>query len=90
MQSQEFRSVVLKWLKNEPEAVSVTAVESDGTNWAGNTVDGFYGQFSVNIIWRDQRGAETGLRDRYYSAEGEDLKSLWDWVVNNAQFTPDA
>jgi hypothetical protein len=73
--SPAFLALVLPWLQQEgrhPEAVAIVNVYAAGSGWAGSTAHGFH----ADITWRDAAG-----KQRDYSADGEEMGSLWDWVV---------
>ena len=70
---------VLEWVQQrDPDAAEVEKVESFGSDWSGDTEGGFYSTFSVNINYRQTTGDR-----RFLTVEGEDMASLWKWVVNN-------
>jgi hypothetical protein len=74
-----FDARVLEWVKTkQPSARSVEKVDGYGTDWAGSTETGFYDRFSVDIQFADASGASQWLEVR-----GEDMQSLWEWVVQN-------
>lgn len=72
-----FNELVLAWLRQEvPEADAIEYVRGDGTDWEGDTEGGFYSRFSVEVKYRKTDGS-TGYR----TVSGDDMHSLWDWVV---------
>jgi len=79
MMDDGFLSHVLKWVQNNkaPGAVKLDSVSGYGTDWDGDTEGGFYSRFSVDITYRTADDAKHSL-----DVEGEDMGSLWEWVVN--------
>lgn len=79
------RGVVLGWIKHDqdPDAVEVLKVGGYGTDWDGDTEGGFYSSFYASVCWRRGDGTEQ-TRD----FQGEDMASLWDWVIKGER--PDA
>jgi hypothetical protein len=74
-----FKASVLEWVKTKrPSARSIEKVDGNGTDWAGSTESGFYDMFSVDIKFTEDSGASHWLDVR-----GEDMASLWSWVVQN-------
>lgn len=73
-----FNTIVLGWVQatKDPEAVEVVQVGGYGTDWAGSTEGGFFSSFAAEIWWRRADGTEKCL-----DVEGEDMGSMWDWVV---------
>lgn len=73
-----FSEYVLRWLREvqHVSATSVEKVDGRGTDWCGSTEGGFYSQFDVDIRYTDEGGAV-----RTKSVEGEEMASLWSWVV---------
>lgn len=77
---QRFFDLILQWLQeSQGHAVDeVLSAETYGSDWAGDTEGGFYPEFEVHIQYRDPSGSH------WYYVEGEDLKSLWDFVIARA------
>jgi hypothetical protein len=80
-ESPAFAARVLEWLQHldggHPEALAVESVEADGKTWRGTTDAGYDSQFTVSITWRDTGGLKG--QEEY---DGEELASLWRWVVS--------
>lgn len=75
--SPRFYALVLAWLKErDPLAVEVVAVVSDSSDWDGDTEGGFYSTFAVEVRYLDADGRKT-----YVHLQGEEMESLWLWVV---------
>lgn len=75
-----FYECVLAWLRtegDEPTAAYVTAVNTYGTDWAGDTEGGFYSESDVEISYLDTAG-----RSERRTLTGESMESLWRWVVS--------
>lgn len=73
-----FNATVLGWVQAEKdaEAVEVIQVGGYGTDWEGDTEGGFYSSFYASVKWRRADGTE-----RTIDVDGEDMGSMWDWVV---------
>ncbi len=75
-----FNERVLTWLQERggyPEATSIEAVEPYGSDWNGDTENGFYSTFSVSITFtygEDKRG--------HRDVEGLEMQTLWSAVVS--------
>ena len=78
--NETFDAVVLDWLKREMNkpAVLVMQVSGDGTDWDGDTEGGFFSSFGVTVRWQDLNGASHWLE-----VTGDDMQSLWTWVVTS-------
>ena len=78
-----FKRVVLEWLKQrDSSAIEVLAVSSHGTDYAGSTEGGFYSTFEVDLRYRTDDG-----RLIFMDVEGDDMESLWSWVVGHVVVT---
>ena len=73
-----FEQIVLTWLKEKQNlpALAIMQVSGDGTDWDGDTEGGFFSSFGVTIRWQDLNGAS-----RWLEVTGDDMQSLWTWVV---------
>ena len=84
-----FNDRVLGWLRQwrYPGAVSVEKVLPYGTDWAGDTESGFYDEFNVTIEFTEQMTVHVGPEERTefiprtVEVNGENMASLWQWVV---------
>ncbi len=74
----KFLARALEWVQNDrdPRATEVRAVVPYGTDWDGDTECGFYSHFDVEIHY--SRGDEK----KSLGVEGEDMASLWEWMVS--------
>jgi hypothetical protein len=72
---------VLAWLRDHgyPTAVSVDSVQPYGSDWNGDTEQGFYSSFSVHITFT--YGAYEPLTSGWMDVEGAAMQSLWHAVV---------
>lgn len=59
----------------EPTAEVIDA-RSHGTDWAGDSEAGFYERFQVEVTYRTTAG-----QLRHYTVAGEEMQSLWEFVV---------
>jgi len=73
-----FESAVLHWLQanGHPDAQRVSTVEGSGTDWYGDTENGWSARFTVTIKWHDDADAP-----HFDEIEGEEMASLWNAVV---------
>lgn len=73
-----FLARALEWVKKErdPLATEVRALIPYGTDWDGDTEGGFYSSFDIEIHY--------SLSDEKKSlgVNGEDMASLWEWMVS--------
>lgn len=69
----------LAWVKAEedPDAAEVTSLTGRGSDWNGDTEDGFYSTFAVDVHYVKADGRKSVL-----SPEGEQMESLWHAIVS--------
>jgi hypothetical protein len=68
---------VTPWLREKlPASAEFIGIDEYGTDWAGDTYGGFYPEFELTIRYRNSEGAI-----KTWDVKGEDLASLWQWVV---------
>lgn len=78
MSDNGFNERVLAWLRTRDgyqSADSIVAVEPQGSDWNGDTEQGFYSSFSVDITFM------MGGHQFYSNVEGKDMENLWKAVV---------
>ena len=73
----EFLKAVSEWAtRYYRRQLTVTQVGSHGSEWAGDSENGFYSSFEVSLYGTDDTGA--GF---FEDVEGEAMESLWKFVV---------
>lgn len=73
-----FAERVTAWVRERrPDFAKLISVASKGSDWGGDTEGGFYPTFRVEIVYESQRG-----RTKHFDVEGEEMASLWQWVVD--------
>jgi hypothetical protein len=79
-----FNAVVLEWLQQqESDAASIEALETDGSDWNGDTLSGFYSEFRFTIRYVTSSGRKDSL-----AVEGEQMADLWMFVMRSWPATP--
>jgi hypothetical protein len=83
---QGYLDAVTAWLRGNIERDDVTAASASpyGSDWNGDTEGGFYSSFELTIRWTDEQG-----REGWTDVDGDDMDSLWRFVVNAAWPQPD-
>lgn len=81
-----FEKTVLTWLQEtrpELQAVEVTRVVAEGSDWNGDTETGFYETSDLCIVYRWQnKDLKSGPGfERQYYVGGSSMASLWDHVM---------
>lgn len=75
-----FGDHISEWIRHHddhgPCFVELLDVSGYGTDWDGDTEGGFYSTFSVEIRYLDKAG-----KQQHWEVVGEDMDSLWKWVV---------
>jgi hypothetical protein len=79
-----FEDVVGRWLRTTkqrevpPDFRRVVSVKAYGTDWAGDTEGGFYSTAEVRIQYEQADGTLKGC-----DVEGDDMQSLWEFVMGS-------
>jgi len=74
------KALALEWLKSiGVPATTVKSVSGYGTDWEGSTDEGFRSAFSVDITY-----ATEAADFNFLEVEGEQMASLWQFVLNRA------
>jgi len=73
----DFLACVDEWICSKGiDVLNVKRVVPFGTDWGGDSENGFYSTFSVTVEYVTRDGSEGS-----WQAVGEDMESLWLFVV---------
>lgn len=76
---ESFNHRVLGWVQRTDQAATeVAEVKAWGSH--GDTEGGFYSTFTVDIRYY---ASDKDDGCKYLTVEGDDMESLWKWVVNS-------
>lgn len=76
---EEFNAKVAEWLLNQGHPVGrVVRVEASGTDWDGDTEQGFRANAYLEVYWT---GAPGG-RETRTEVGGDDFEDLWRFVMS--------
>jgi len=77
MMDAEFENAVSEWATHYyRRPITVNEVTAHGSDWAGDSENGFHSSFEVSLYGTDDTGA--GF---FEDVEGEAMGSLWKFVV---------
>lgn len=78
---QEFNAAVLAWYNSRGKpARQIISVTGRGSDWAGDTENGFHSTFDVDVVYLDDVGKQW-----WDTLEGEELGLLWNFVVGGSE-----